>query len=432
MIGLQGEPANNFVNGFLQVPVSNRNSTNLNVLVELDTENIAKPRLPNSGLSTYTSCPFVRVSSDSAQQKESDDDNDDDTDSSSSESEDDDEVDAEINAVTGKEFENNKQQQVEKLQKQINNLLPSQVPIASPTPLFPTLIGSGATSRRGSIFIPTEDWPINPYLFRTLFPFHIIFDKDLVIKYTGVSLSRLLPNAINQAKLTDYFTIERPAIPASTYTHIRSRSHNEFVIESKDGFLPPKSNSQVTKMQFRGQMVPTSSHMLAPILFIASPRVKDIQELESQGLYLSDIPVHDVTRELILLNHQLRAEMNTAKQLEQMRWRLEEEKARVQNERERADKLLHAMLPKTVAMKLKVGEEARATFHSEVTILFSDIEGFTTVCSQCSHPVEVVKMLNDLYTKFDSFIDECQVYKVNYSCILNYNNYVLYLQIHVG
>lgn len=407
--GLQGERTNNLISGFLQIPSSsspsNRNS--LNVLVELSDEG-STPRLPPSGLSTYTSCPFIKVNNETLEEEASDDDNDeDDTDA-------DDPPEESVAAV----------------RKQIVDLLlptpslttpninpPTSLTFHSPSnppSLLPHLsMTPGPSSRRGSILIPTEDWPINPYLFRTLFPFHIIFDRELAIKFMGVSLSRLFPNAIsNQAKLTDYFTIERPAIPASTYTHIRSRAHNEFVIKTKDGVIPPRKDFQSKSLQFRGQMVPTSSHIFSPILFIASPRVQSIEELEGQGLYLSDIPVHDVTRELILLNHQLRAEMNIASQLERMKWRLEEEKSRVQNERERADKLLHAMLPKTVAKKLMVGEEARATFHSKVTILFSDIEGFTTVCSECSHPVEVVQMLNDLYTKFDSCIDECQVYKV--------------------
>jgi len=46
-----------------------------------------------------------------------------------------------------------------------------------------------------------------------------------------------------------------------------------------------------------------------------------------------------------------------------------------------------------------------------VTILFSDVVGFTRICSQIS-PMEVVSMLNAMYTKFDQLSEQHHVYKV--------------------
>ena len=49
---------------------------------------------------------------------------------------------------------------------------------------------------------------------------------------------------------------------------------------------------------------------------------------------------------------------------------------------------------------------------SEVTILFSDIVTFTNI-SAAVQPIQVVTMLNDLYTMFDELTNINSVYKVS-------------------
>lgn len=48
------------------------------------------------------------------------------------------------------------------------------------------------------------------------------------------------------------------------------------------------------------------------IIFISSPRISSLSELMEMNVFLSDIPLYDVTRELVLLNQQRIAEIDIA------------------------------------------------------------------------------------------------------------------------
>uniref|UniRef100_A0A672FPX7 Guanylate cyclase n=1 Tax=Salarias fasciatus TaxID=181472 RepID=A0A672FPX7_SALFA len=117
--------------------------------------------------------------------------------------------------------------------------------------------------------------------------------------------------------------------------------------------------------------------------------------------------IHNQDNESYLDNMIRRLQMYS-KNLEHL---VEERTALYKAERDRADYLNYMLLPRPVVKSLKETGVVEPELYDEVTIYFSDIVGFTTLC-QYSTPMEVVDMLNDIYKGFDSIVDHHDVYKV--------------------
>jgi class 3 adenylate cyclase len=90
---------------------------------------------------------------------------------------------------------------------------------------------------------------------------------------------------------------------------------------------------------------------------------------------------------------------------------IEEQRAAIDVERAESERLLLNVLPASVSKRLQHGENPIADDFSDVTVLFADLVEFTPMASKLT-AVEVVTMLNGLFSQFDELVAERGLEKI--------------------
>ncbi|XP_036106450.1 guanylate cyclase soluble subunit beta-2-like isoform X1 [Molossus molossus] len=254
---------------------------------------------------------------------------------------------------------------------------------------------------------PEQLW-IEVKTFCDAFPFHIVFDESLRVKQTGVNIQKYVPGLQTQKiQLDEYFSIIHPQVTFNI-SSICKFINSQFVLKARREMMPKAWKCQPT-LKLRGQMIWMES--MQCMIYLCSPKLRSLQELEECQMHLSDLAPHDTTRDLILLNQQRLAEMELSTQLERKKEELRVLSKHLAIEKKKTETLLYAMLPEHVANQLKEGRKVAAGEFKTCTILFSDVVTFTNICAACE-PIQIVNMLNSMYSKFDRLTSVHDVYKV--------------------
>ena len=266
------------------------------------------------------------------------------------------------------------------------------------------------------------------------FPFHIVFDRSLNIRQFGDGLKKYFAQFSGNGDskkliFTDLFQLSRPRMQFS-FKAIQAHINTVFVVVSRNSCgnfrrISPIQRREKTRsnsvsfvagpsdeLRLKGQMIHSSQSDF--IIFLCSPRFGSLEELNKAGILFSDIPVHDATRELLLTAHAHAPARELVGKLEESSNDLRKLQARLIEDKKNTDDLLHEILPKKVAAKLRLNEPVPGETYKLVTILFSDIVGFTSLCSsEKVVPMDIVRLLNKLYTFFDMMTGFYDVYKVS-------------------
>ncbi|XP_029171969.1 head-specific guanylate cyclase isoform X1 [Nylanderia fulva] len=241
------------------------------------------------------------------------------------------------------------------------------------------------------------------------FPWHFVVDRQLELVQLGVGFMKIFGHHLNRLgrEISTYFVFTRPHGVTLTFHEILKRANTPFILTLQRPYGIDKYPAEGLEM--KGQMVhcPESDS----ILFVSSPFLNGLEGLTGRGLFISDIPLHDATRDVILVGEQARAQDGLRRRMDKLKSSIEEANLAVDAEREKNVSLLHLIFPPDIAKRLWLGETIEAKTYPDVTMLFSDIVGFTSICATAT-PMMVINMLQNLYEQFDMYCGQLDVYKV--------------------
>ncbi|CAD5213660.1 unnamed protein product [Bursaphelenchus xylophilus] len=273
---------------------------------------------------------------------------------------------------------------------------------------------------------------VNQGEFCNLAPYHFIIDKEGRLVQMGNALCEYVIEAHTHAgtPIARIFEIHRPLITLD-YENINNFINGVFILQVRTSPLQttaivaneiaaPKTvvsfegsaelMSHTQHMKLKGQMMLIEGK--DEIIFMGSPFVSSVNDLYKYGMRLSEISMHDATRDLMFLN-----ETRTSDNKEEI---ILAEQAigadRLEEELVRADELLEQLIgetfPRSMMKQVLNNSIWDAQSFESATIMMVDCPLVNKLLHQCK-PTELMETINELFDKYDRIIKIHNGYKVN-------------------
>jgi guanylate cyclase soluble subunit beta len=242
---------------------------------------------------------------------------------------------------------------------------------------------------------------------QTVFPFHVLVDRDFVVLQVGSSLPSLMnrnSEELTGQKIGAFLEIDRPVLGSDWDWKALSKLADQHFflapLSHQGATLHKKVSMENSAIKFKGTMIKIAGDK---VMFVLCPDARNVGELNQMGLTMSDLPLISCQRDTVFLGEYITQEVDKAHELDKLSKKLKHEKL--------STALLYNMLPKQVADDLREGKTTKPKRYENVTLFFSDIQGYTNICDQVD-PWAVIDLLNQLYTVMDYLASHFNLYKV--------------------
>ncbi len=147
-------------------------------------------------------------------------------------------------------------------------------------------------------------------------PFHFTFDRDLKVISAGKGIKKIAPNIIG-SDFAELFQFKRPFSTLYEFDSIIKYTKQIFLLDAVD-----------SELTLRGQIIYVERS--EELIFIGSPWVTKVNDLEKYGLLITDFALNDTTPDLL---HVFQAQEIAIKEIKQLVKNLDKQKLELNQNR---------------------------------------------------------------------------------------------------